>query len=86
MTQFNSIETFKDSISQQKSIKDYYKNATQVKSFVTNTYRDKARTTQPSKRADINRSKSRNDQNVALPGQDSILSAGQPSVDRNVRT
>jgi len=51
VSQFNSISTFKDSISQKKAVTKFYKDNTIVKPFINNTFKNKPNTTQPSNRA-----------------------------------
>lgn len=57
VTQFNQVETFKDSISQKKEVSNFYKTNTYVKPFIKETYKTKAQTSIPSKRSEVNNSK-----------------------------
>lgn len=54
VSQFNSISTFKDSISQKKALAKYYKENTTVKPFIINTFKNKPSTTVPgTRRSDL---------------------------------
>lgn len=50
VSQFNSIGSFKESISQKKAMQSYYKSNTHVKGFIKNTYKNKAQTSIPQQR------------------------------------
>ena len=52
VSKFNSIDTFKESIQQKKAIQNYYKNNTTLQPILKETYKTKAHTSIPSKRAD----------------------------------
>jgi hypothetical protein len=50
VSKFNSIGSFKDSISQKKTIQNFYKNNTTLAPIIRESYKTKATTSIPSKR------------------------------------